>query len=51
MERIEKLFNTKISIIIFYVIVALLAYLITRKVDSIDKTSQKVEVVEKTYYA
>ena len=51
MEKLEKIFNSKKGIIFFYIIVALLAYLITRKIEIVNSQAEHVKEVEKTCYA
>ena len=49
MEKVEKIFNNYKGLIIFYIIVAILAFMITKKIEGIN--SQAQIKVEKTYYA
>ncbi len=50
MEKVEKLFDSYKGLIVFYIIVAVLAFLIAQKIEDINSQAQNV-TVEKTYYA
>lgn len=50
MEKLEKIFKEMKGIIIFYIIVAVLALILTNKIEDINSQAQN-ETIEKTYYA
>lgn len=50
MEKLEKIFNEMKGIVIFYIIVAILAFILTNKIEDINSQAQN-EISEKTYYA
>ena len=50
MEKLENLFNKKMGIILFYVIVAVFALMLTERVKVIDNSTQVVKQ-NQTYYA
>jgi hypothetical protein len=50
MEKIKNLFESYKGLIIFYIIVALLAFLLTKKIEEINSQAEITEVRE-TYYA
>lgn len=49
MEKLERLFNSYKGLIIFYIIVALLAFMIAKRIEAIN--SQAQVNIEETYYA
>lgn len=49
MEKLENLFNKKMGIILFYVIVAVFALMLTERVKVIDNSTQVVKQ-NQTYY-
>ena len=50
MEKLENLFNKKMGIILFYVIVAVFALMLTERVKVIDNSTQVVKQ-NQTFYA
>ena len=50
MERIEKLFDTKWGVVIFYVIVALIAFVMAKGINPGNNVSSN-EKIFTTYYA
>lgn len=50
MEKLEKVFSSRIGIVIFYLIVALLAYLLTKTVESVNSQAERTSQTE-SYYA
>lgn len=50
MERIEKLFDTKWGVVIFYVIVALIAFIMAKGINASNNVSSN-EKIFTTYYA
>lgn len=50
MEKLEKVFNGYKGLIIFYMIVAILAFMLTKKIEEVNSQAQNV-VVKETYYA
>ena len=51
MEKIQNIFNKKVGIVLFYVIVALLSLLLTRSISNVNSTSSNQVEREVTYYA
>ena len=49
MEKLENLFNKKMGIILFYVIVAVFALMLTERVKVIDNSTQMVKQ-NQTFY-
>ena len=50
MEKLENLFNKKMGIVLFYVIVAIFALMLTERVKVIDNITQVVKQ-NQTFYA
>ncbi len=50
MEKLENLFNKKMGIVLFYVIVAIFALMLTERVKIIDNSTQVVKQ-NQTFYA
>lgn len=50
MGKFENLFNDYKGLVIFYIIVAVLAFLITRKIEEINSQAEVIKISE-TYYA
>lgn len=50
MEKLEKIFNGYKGLIIFYIIVAVLAFMLTKKIEDINSQAQNI-VVKETYFA
>ena len=50
MEKLENLFNKKMGIVLFYVIVAVFALMLTERVKVIDNSTQVVKQ-NQTFYA
>lgn len=50
MEKIEKFLSGYKGLIIFYVIVAILAFMLTKKIEDINSQAQNI-VIRETYYA
>ena len=50
MEKLENLFNKKMGIVLFYVIVAIFALMLTERVKVIDNSTQVVKQ-NQTFYA
>ena len=50
MERIEKLFDTKWGVVAFYIIVALIAFVIAKGINQNNTVSSNEKVIT-TYYA
>lgn len=50
MEKLEKVFNSYRGLIIFYIIVAVLALCLSKKVDEINSQAQRIDAQE-NYYA
>lgn len=51
MEKLEKLFEGFKGLILFYIIVAILALMITNKVEEINSQAENQVIEEETYYA
>lgn len=49
MEKLEKIFNSKLGIVLFYIVIAILALMLTKKVEVINNNSQSVKTVESCY--
>lgn len=50
MKKLENLFKEAKGIILFYIIVVILAIILTNKIEDIDSKSQR-DITNKTYYA
>ena len=50
MEKQEKLFKEYRGIIVFYILVAILSFLITKRIENINSQAQDIKEV-RTYYA
>lgn len=50
MEKMGKIFNAYKGLVIFYIVVAVLAFLLTKKIEDINSEA-KVASEEVTYYA
>jgi len=50
MEKLEKLLRDYRGIILFYVVVAILSFLITKRIENINSQAQEIKEVS-TYYA
>lgn len=50
MKKLENLFNKKMGIVLFYVIVAIFALMLTERVKVIDNSTQVVKQ-NQTFYA
>lgn len=51
MEKLEKLFEGFKGLAIFYIIVAVLALMITNKVEEINSQAENQVITNETYYA
>ncbi len=51
MSRVEKLFNSYKGLLIFYVCVAILAFMITKKIEKINIANAEVKTESVRYYA
>lgn len=51
MKRIENLFNSYRGLVIFYIIIAMLAFLLTKKIEEINSRVGNTINIEETYYA
>lgn len=51
MEKVEKLFNSVKGIILFYFIIAILAFMLAKKVDEVNTSSVKTPTEVEVYYA
>ncbi len=51
METLEKLFDSYKGIVLFYIIIALMAFLLTLNIKGINSQSEITDNNEKTYYA
>lgn len=49
MEKLEKIFISKLGIVLFYIVIAILALMLTKKVEVINNNSQSVKTVESCY--
>lgn len=49
MEKQEKLFKEYRGIIVFYILVAILSFLITKRIENINSQAQDIKEV-RTYY-
>lgn len=47
--KIGKIFNSKLGIVLFYIVIAILALMLTKKVEVINNNSQSVKTVESCY--
>lgn len=50
MEKIERKISGYKGLLIFYIIVAILAFMLTKKIEEINSQAQNI-VVRETYYA
>ena len=50
MEKFERLFNSYKGLLIFYIIVAVLAFLLTKKIEEINSQAQNI-IINETYFA
>lgn len=50
MEKLEKIIRGYKGLIIFYFIVALLTFMLTKKIEEINSQAQNI-IVSETYYA
>lgn len=51
MKKIENLFNSYKGLVIFYIIIAMLAFLLTKKIEEINSQVSNKVTIEETYYA
>lgn len=51
MEKIEKIFNNSKGIIVFYIIVAILAVMLTKTINNVNNNSTSQFVESESYYA
>lgn len=51
MEKIEKLFNDYKGLVIFYIIVAVLTFMLTKRIDKINVATTEKVVERRSYYA
>lgn len=50
MEKLEKIFNNSKGIIIFYIIIAILALMLTKTINNVNNSTSQI-VESETYYA
>ncbi len=51
MEKVEKLFNDYKGLVIFYIIVAVLTFMLTKRIDKINVANNEKVVDTRSYYA
>jgi len=51
MKKIENLFNSYKGLVIFYIIIALLAFILAKKIEEINSQVSSKDIIEETYYA
>ncbi len=51
MEKIEKLFNDYKGLILFYIIVAILTFMVTKKIEKINIANSEPKTEVRSYYA
>lgn len=51
MEKVEKLFNSMKGILLFYFIIAILAFMLTKKIEDVNASNVKTPIEAEVYYA